>query len=132
MKEKFAEWYTKGIMESLEKGVELDIEIKFLMSTMKPFHASWMVQLYDHLTSECGTEIVVNGWKAAGISDAVNLGSKGLPPLDQFCELNPQKVEIPDHLVIPITASSTSVDSDSDSDSEWDYNEHDGNVFDLF
>ena len=75
-----------------------------------------MVQLYDHLTSECGTEIVVNGWKAAGIFDAVNLGSKGLPPLDPFCELDPQEVEIPDQLVIPITASSTSVDSESDSD----------------
>ena len=85
-----------------------------------------MVQLYDHLTSECGTEIVVNGWKA------VNLGSKGLPPLDPFCELDPQEVGIPGQLVIPITASSTSVDSDSDSDSEWDCNEHDGNVFDLF
>ena len=62
------------------------------------WHASWMVQLYDHLTSECGTEIVVDGWKAAGIFDAVNLGSKGLPPLDPFCELDPQEVEIPDQL----------------------------------
>ena len=70
----------------------------------------------------------MNGWKAAGIFDAVNLGSKGLPPLDPFCELDSQDVEIPDQLVIPITPSSTSVDSDS----EWDYNEHDGNVFDVF
>ena len=37
MKEKFAEWYTQEIIESLEKVVELDdIEIKFLMSIMKP------------------------------------------------------------------------------------------------
>ena len=58
----------------------------------------------------------------------MNLGSKGLLPLDPFCELDPQEVEIPDQLVIPITASSTSVDSES----EWDYNEHDGNAFDVF
>ena len=53
MKEKFAEWYTQEIMESLEKGVELDdIEIKISHVNNETSACSWMVQLYDHLTSE--------------------------------------------------------------------------------
>ena len=55
MKEKNRSMVYQGNYGVARKGVELDeIEINFLMSKRKPLHARWMVQLYDHLTSEYG------------------------------------------------------------------------------
>ena len=53
------------------------------------------------MNSDTGLKIVVSGWKAAGISDAVRMGSKKLPPdavrmgskklppLDPFADIDP-------------------------------------------
>ena len=35
-----------------------------------------------------GREAVVNGWKAAVIYDAIEMGSAKLPPLDPFIEID--------------------------------------------
>ena len=50
-------------------------------SVMKPMHAQWIIELYNELTSFSGREVVVNGWKEAGIYDAIEMGSEKLPPL---------------------------------------------------
>ena len=39
------------------------------LSTMKPFGARWMIQLYDHFEST--SQVIVNGFKATGTFDAV-------------------------------------------------------------
>ena len=55
-------------------------------SVMKPMYAQWIIELYNELTSFSGREVVVNGWKEAGIYDAIEMGSAKLPPLDPFLE----------------------------------------------
>ena len=41
------------------------------------------------MTTSKGKEIIDRGWKAAGISDAVKLGSSKLPPIDPFHDIDP-------------------------------------------
>ena len=40
------------------------------------------------MTTSKGKEIIDSGWKAAGISDAVKLGSSKLPPIDHFHDID--------------------------------------------
>ena len=41
------------------------------------------------MTTSKGKEIIDSGWKAAGIPDAVKLGSSKLPPTDPFQDIDP-------------------------------------------
>ena len=41
------------------------------------------------MTSEKGKEIILSGWGAAGISDAIRLEILGLPSIDPFEDLDP-------------------------------------------
>ena len=45
-----------------------------------------MVELYYDMSSDAGLKVVISGWKAAGIFDAVG---KQLPPSDPFAGINP-------------------------------------------
>ena len=45
---------------------------------MKPLHAKCDMNLYDEITLENGKGIVLNGWKAARILGAVDMGSTKL------------------------------------------------------
>ena len=81
MKGKFNTWFSRQISLGLENGVELDdIEVDYRLSVLKPLHAKWLVE---------GKEIVPNGWKKAGIFDAIKLASSGPPSLDPFSDIFP-------------------------------------------
>ena len=55
MKSKFTEWYSKEIGKQLEENIPIeDIEIKLKVSVLKPLHASWLMETYNHLTSTAG------------------------------------------------------------------------------
>ena len=41
------------------------------------------------MTTCKGSKIIESGWRAAGISDAIRLGNKGLPPIDPFQAIDP-------------------------------------------
>ena len=41
------------------------------------------------MSTDEGKEIVANGWKKAGIFDAIKLGSSDLPSLDAFADICP-------------------------------------------
>ena len=76
MKGMFAEWYRKQVEEALSHGKKVeDIEIKFYLTVIKPLHATWLMEFYNHITSEKGSEIIINGWKKSGIYDAVKNGN---------------------------------------------------------
>ena len=76
MKGMFVEWYRKQVEEALSHGKKVEvIEIKFYLTVIKPLHAKWLMQFYNHITSEKGSEIIINGWKRSGIYDAVKNGS---------------------------------------------------------
>ena len=55
------------------KKVE-EIGISFRLTTIKPLHAKWLMEFYNHITSEAGSKIIINGWKASGIYDAIKMG----------------------------------------------------------
>ena len=48
-----------------------------------------MLEFYNEITSEAGSEIIVNGWKATGIYDAIEMGSSALPSIDPFQDISP-------------------------------------------
>ena len=75
MKKTFTEWYNLEIMKQLDCGKNTkEMEVKLLLSKPEPLHASWLIELYNHFTSTAGKEIIANGWKAAGITDAIKNG----------------------------------------------------------
>ena len=90
MKGMFAEWYRKQVKEALSHGKQVeDIEIKFYLTVIKPLHAKWLMQFFNHITSEKGSKIIINGWKRSGIYDAVKNGSSSLPSIVPFNEIDP-------------------------------------------
>ena len=84
----FSTWLSRQISLGLESGVELDnIEVDYRLSVLKSLHAKWLVELYNHMPTDEGKEVVANGWKKADIFDAIRLGSSGLPSLDPFADI---------------------------------------------
>ena len=89
-KSKFSAWYADQISKQLNEGVKIDeVDVKFRLTTMKPLHAQWVVDFYNEMTASKGSTIIESGLRAAGISDAIRLGSKELPPIDPFQDIDP-------------------------------------------
>ena len=90
IKEKYPVWYASQITAGLEKALAVDeIDLKTPLTTMKPLHAKWIMNLYDKITSEKEKEIILNSRKAARIFDAVEMGSAKLKCLDPFNDIDP-------------------------------------------
>ena len=64
-----------------------DVDVDLLVSVLKPFHATWSVSMYNHLSSSEGGQSIAKKWKKAGVTDVVS-GSKKLPPEDPFEDLD--------------------------------------------
>ena len=47
------------------------------------------MELYNQMTTGKGRDIIISGWKASGIFDAVQFGSRKLPSLDPFHDIDP-------------------------------------------
>ena len=140
-KKKFCQWYSNQVSIQLDQGKDLDdIDIKLRLSVLKPIHADWLVEFYNHMTTSKGKEIIFSGWQAAGISDAIRLGSNELPSVDPFNDIDPMiSPEIP--------LSSENLEGfcddqhnqeeyvrqeESDSDEEWETSSSTRNAFDIF
>ena len=74
------------------KKVE-EIKIEFRFTTLKPLHTKWLVEYYNEITSENVSSVIINGWKAAGIYDAIKAGSSGLQSVDPFEDISPLVTE---------------------------------------
>ena len=64
-----------------DDDIQLNVNIQFGLTTLKPLHSKWLLEFYNHITSETGAEIISNGWKAAGVYDALKMGWVQLPYL---------------------------------------------------
>ena len=72
MKRLFIEWYSQEIWKELESWKELnDIDIKLMLTLLKPLHASWLINLFDCLTSQKRAEIIFSGWQSSSITEAI-------------------------------------------------------------
>ena len=117
-----------------------DIDVQLRLSLLKPLHASWLVDLYNEFTSSKGKDIIISGWRASGILDALKLGSVGLPSIDPFDDIDPLVSQEHIHGEIQTihqvpkeerVLGFTRQDDNSDSDSDWEMG--DGPVaFDMF
>ena len=90
MKNTFVKWYMQQVDSALQVGAKLDdINIEFHLSVIKPLHTKWFIEYYNHISSEAGTEVIVNGFKLAGIYDAIRSGKSSLQSIDPFNDIAP-------------------------------------------
>ena len=90
MKKKFTLWYADRVQRAMDVGKsmgEIHIDLKLLV--LKPLHASWLIELFNHMTSPAGRAVSLKGWEVAGIIEAVRNGISGLPSLDPFHDIDP-------------------------------------------
>ena len=66
-----------------------DINIEFLLSVIKPLHVKWLVEYYNHISSEAGTKVIVNGFKLAGIYYAIRSDKSSVQSIDSFHDVAP-------------------------------------------
>ena len=56
---------------------------------LKPIHAKWLVDFYNHMTTPEGKQVISSGWSAAGITYALKNGETCLGPLNLFADIDP-------------------------------------------
>ena len=141
MKKKFTVWYADQVQRAMDASKsmeEIDIDLK--LSVLKPLHASWLIELFDHMTSPAGKAVSLKGWEVAGITDAVKNGTSGLPSLDPFHDIDPlsfmpvaieeENSETTNGEQREMYLSKESMDVDDSDEEEWV--DSDGNAFDAF
>ena len=83
MKKEFAVYYSSSVKQQLDSGKKLeDIDVDFRLTAL---HAQWLVNLFNFFTSRKGAELIMKGWKKAGIVGVLD-GSIVLPSEDPFSE----------------------------------------------
>ena len=66
----YNEWFAGEVAKHLKSGKDpRDLKLTTKLSDIKPLHAGWIVDLYNHLSNE--PEMIMNGFKSAGIVEAV-------------------------------------------------------------
>ena len=67
LKNKFGEWYSKMVFQYLDDMRRVPIDLR--LSVMKPLNAKWLLEAHNYLKRN--PTIITNGFKAAGIIDAL-------------------------------------------------------------
>ena len=140
MKKKLTLWYADQVQRAVDAGKsmgKIDIELK--LSVLKPLHASWLIELFNHMASPAGRAVSLKGWEVAGITEAVGNGISGLPSLDSFHDIDPlsftpvateeNDLETVNREQREMYLSEESMCVDDSDDEEWV--DRDGNAFDL-
>ena len=90
MKKKFTLWYSDQVIRALDEGKDIkDVNISLKLSIVKPLHAKWLIEMYNHMTSSEGRDVCLKDWKVACILDATEKGLEGLQNLDPFHDIDP-------------------------------------------
>ena len=77
----YNDWFSNKVSVQLKKGTDpADIKITSKLSNLKPLHASWIVDLYKHLSDN--QEIIVDGFDSTEISEAVTKASTVLDKVE--------------------------------------------------
>ena len=93
MKNKFTLWYADQINRTLAEGKILEnIEVSLKLSMIKPLHAKWILEVYNHMTSSEGKAICLKRWDVAGISGAVKKGLREMAHIDPFNDIDPLRL----------------------------------------
>ncbi len=79
MRNRFITYYSDTVKQQLDLGKSLDdVEVDFRLTTMQ-----WLVDLYNFCTTTKGKQIIVKGWKKAGVTGLLD-GSTEIPCADPF------------------------------------------------
>ena len=110
--------------------------MKSHLAEIKPIHTKWITQFYDYMSTEDGSNVIINAWKKQGISDAVKNGCSSLSSLDPFQTIAPlsQLDGEPSKTIYPSNVSQYFVNVRKDNDdSDWVDNDFDfeRNAFDF-
>ena len=62
-------WHSKKVADELESGSVL-VKLR-QMSVVKPLSANWFIGAFDYIKNS--PDIIINGFKAAGILDILNM-----------------------------------------------------------
>ena len=138
MKQLLSEGYAQQIENQLSLGKKVEeIKIEFRLSTFNPLHPKWLVKYHNKIMSENGSSVIINGWKAAGIYNAIKAGSSGLPSINPFKDISPlvtkrDKSEslLPatiDELTVELRENFVSVPF-NEKNSEWEQSDNEDDV----
>ena len=112
-----------------------DIDSSLKLSVVKPLHAKWLIEMYNHMTSSEGKGICLKGWKVAGILDATEKGLDGLQNLNPFHGID--TLATSDSLEkfdgnVPKTERDMYISPFIDDHEDSECEDEDGNIFDVF
>lgn len=71
MKDKFTTWYYEEVHKQINPGngdADGEVNVDFRLTALKALHASWLVELYNHLSSDIGRHHIAKGWEKTGIA----------------------------------------------------------------
>ena len=133
------------ITEQLDNGKQIEVDVKLQLTSLKPLHAEWLVELFNNMTISQGKEIIMSGWKASGIIiEAIKKGSTRLRSLDPFNDLDPLLSESPnteecsniseldEDQVLAFATRDEENESDNEEEDLYYPPDSDGNIFDIF
>ena len=67
---KFNAWYADRVSKQLSNGVAPgDVKVSLKLSDLKPLHARWIVEIYNHLKHQ--NDSIIKGFDAAGHSEPI-------------------------------------------------------------
>ena len=67
---KFNAWYVDRVSKQLSNGViPGDVKVSLKLSDLKPLHARWIVEIYNHLKHQ--NDSIIKGFDAAGHSEVI-------------------------------------------------------------
>jgi len=76
---RFSEWYAEQVTEQFYNDDYEPVDLS--AARMKCLGAQWMLQVYEHLANK--PQIIVNGFRHAGVYSALGLQKQGSPPFLQ-------------------------------------------------
>lgn len=85
----FSNYFTKVITDAMLNNPDVDvttIKVDLKLSTLKPKHAETIISIYKYFQTEEGKNIILSGWKAAGITEALQAArnSSTVPSLNPY------------------------------------------------
>ena len=87
---KFNHCYISEITKQMDDGkCAQETDVKLQLTRLQPLHAEWLVELYNQLTTKEGKDIIMSGWKSAGIPQAIGTSSANQESLDPFSDIDP-------------------------------------------
>ena len=69
----YREYYREQVTQQLNLGTQPHYVIVDLkLSTIKPLHAQWLINVYNRFQTDKSRDIIVNGFRRSGITEAIN------------------------------------------------------------